>query len=158
MRGQNAGPSVRPKFAGRQKEQGVRIMTYRKTFAVCLSAAALILATGETFAASGTHAGVSAHRTIGPARHHHRGHGIGGFWYGDSYYDPTTGEPPLDVAQPAPRNAYASDTIPWDWAHRYPPIVTDPTAKPYVPECHGQTVSVPGNSGDDQTVNILRCY
>lgn len=132
-------------------------MTYRKTLVACLSAAALVLAANETFAAS-THA-AAGHRSISALRHHHRGHGIGAYWagYGDSTYDPSTGEPLADFAQPTPRDSYAAD-VPWDWAHRYPPVVTDPGFKPYVPDCHGQTVKVPGNDSEEQTVNILRCY
>jgi hypothetical protein len=136
-------------------------MTYRMhwAFVACLGAAALILAANESFAASGTHGGASVHRSIGPARHHHRGNQTGAYWpgIGDSYYDPSYGEPAVDFTQPTPRNSYASD-IPWDWAHRYPPVVTDPGFRPYVPDCHEQTVKVPGNGDEQHAVNILRCY
>jgi len=63
------------------------------------------------------------------------------------------------VTQPLPgdiRNTNAYD-IPWDWAHRYPPAVA-PSDRPYVPSCPAETVKVPGHDGNEQTVNITRCY
>jgi hypothetical protein len=77
--------------------------------------------------------------------------------YDDSFYGPSTGEPGL--TQPIPtdiRNSQAYE-IPWDWAHRYPPIVV-PTERPYVSSCSAETVNVPGREGKEQAVNILRCY
>src|SRR5271154_1540641 len=126
-------------------------MAYRKhwTLVASVSAVALILAASGTFAASGTHGGASIHRSINPLRHHHRGHQTGAFWSGigdDSFYGPSSGEPTADFGQPTPRDSYASD-VPWDWAHRYPPVVTDPGFRPYVPDCHAQSVKVPGNGG-----------
>jgi hypothetical protein len=54
-------------------------------------------------------------------------------------------------------NTQAYD-IPWDWAHRYPPVVA-PSRRPYVPSCPTQTVTVPGgHDSTEHTVNITRCY
>jgi hypothetical protein len=101
------------------------------------------------------------------ARHfrHHRFNNnnnnfIGGvFWPDSGFNGPPTGGPGLDLTQPIPndiRNTNAFD-IPWDWAHRYPPMVT-PSDKPYVTTCPTETVTVPNRSGGDQTINITRCY
>jgi hypothetical protein len=46
--------------------------------------------------------------------------------------------------------------VPWDWAHRFPPMVA-PSNRPYVPGCSSEPVTVPGSSGD-HTVNVIRCY
>ena len=156
LRAQNAGPSVRSRLP--VTREWVRTMTYRKLFVASLSAVALVLAANEAFAASAH--GASGHRSVGALRHHHRGSQIGTYWPGigdDSSYGPSSGEPPVDFAQPTPRDSYASD-VPWDWAHRYPPVVTTPGLHPYVPDCHAQTVKVPGGGGEDHAVNILRCY
>ena len=47
--------------------------------------------------------------------------------------------------------------VPWDWAHRYPPNVV-PSDRPYVSSCPTEIVKVPDNNGQEQTVNITRCY
>jgi hypothetical protein len=49
--------------------------------------------------------------------------------------------------------------IPWDAVHRFPPNVI-PSARPYVPDCTAQTVTVPKREGTAQTanINIMRCY
>src|SRR5215471_13724114 len=133
-----------------------------------VSAVALICAAGETFAGA-PQAGVTSRphshfRSHAPfARHlrHHRfnnNNDIGGvFWPDSGFYGPPTGGPGLDLTQPIPndiRNTNAFD-IPWDWPHRYPPIVT-PSDKPYVTTCPTETVTVPNRSGGDQTINITR--
>jgi hypothetical protein len=92
---------------------------------------------------------------------HHRGHRVGTFFPGTGgfFYDPSYGEVPLDLTQPASRDiryTYTYD-VPWDWAHRYPPNVT-PSDRAYVTECPEQTVTVRGKGGAEQTVNIMRCY
>jgi len=118
-----------------------------------ISAVALICAAGEAFAGA-PHAGVTSHshfRSHAPlARHfrHHRfnnnNNEIGGvFWPDSGFYGAPIGGPGLDLSQPIPndiRNTNAFD-IPWDWAHRYPPIVT-PSEKPYVTTCPTETVLV----------------
>jgi hypothetical protein len=149
----------------------VRAMTYRMyvAFIAFLSAITLMLAANETFAKSGaTHRGAFASaRSISPpsvARpfRHHRGHHAGAVWpaVGDFFYGPSNGEPLVDVTPPIPgdiRNTQAYD-IPWDWAHRYPPVVA-PSRRPYVPSCPTQTVTVPGgHDSTEHTVNITRCY
>jgi hypothetical protein len=132
-----------------------------------LGAAALLLAATEGFARSGTAprgAGVAAPHAHSPGarafRHHGRNRGYpwpaaGGFLYGA----PNGGEPAVDVPQSISgdfRYTYTYD-VPWDWAHRYPPAVT-PSDRPYVSNCHAETVTVPGRGGTEQAVNIMRCY
>ena len=147
-------------------------MTYKMYAAVIasVSAVALICVTSETFAGA-PHAGVTSRphshfRSHAPLARHFRhqrfnnNNDIGGvFWPDSGFYGPPTGGPGLDLAQPIPndiRNTNAFD-IPWDWAHRYPPIVT-PSDKPYVTTCPTETVTVPNRNGGDQTINIPRCY
>src|SRR5271169_3079534 len=148
-------------------------MAYRKYGALVasLGAVALMLAANETFARSGAAhgGGVASRHSIAHARlahafrHHRRNNNnnIGTVWpaFGDYSNGPSTGEPMGELGQPIPgdiRNSQAYD-IPWDWAHRYPPIVT-PSERPYVPSCPSETVTVPGHDGKDQTVSIMRCY
>jgi hypothetical protein len=142
------------------------------TVIASVSAVALICAAGETFAGA-PRAGVSSahpHSHFRPhvpfARHfrHHRFNNnnnfIGGvFWPDSGFNDTPTGGPGVDLPQPIPndiRNTNAFD-IPWDWAHRYPPMVT-PSNKPYVTTCPTETIKVPNRNGGDQTINITRCY
>ena len=149
-------------------------MAYGKYGALIASvgAAALVFAASGAFARSGAapNAVVAAKHSL--ARHHvllHRhfrrnnnnlnNNGFFAAWPDDYPNGPTPGAPPVDLTQPLPsdiRNSQAYD-IPWDWAHRYPPIVT-PGEKPYVPSCPSETVKVPGHNGNEQTVNIMRCY
>jgi len=140
-------------------------MTYRIDGAMIasLSAVALLLGASDTFAGSAPRGVLASTHSIShsPARsfrHHRRNHGAI-VWPGD-FFGPSNGEPLVDLTQPIPgdiRNTQASD-IPWDWAHRYPPIVT-PSERPYVPSCAAQTVTVPGGSSSgEHTVNITRCY
>jgi len=168
LRAPEARPSVRWRPA-QQPTNWVRNMAYRKSGAMIasLSAVALMLAASETSARSGSahRAGVAsrhstAHQSFAHALRHHRRNDQGTVWpaYGDYSFGPT-GEPTADFTQPLPgdiRNTQAYD-IPWDWAHRYPPMVT-PSARPYVPSCPSETVKVPGHNGEEQTVSIMRCY
>src|SRR3984885_1408938 len=132
---------------------------------VSLSVIALMLGAGEASARSGAaHAGFASthpHGLVGPSFRHHRRNHLGAFWpgTGDYFYGPSEGEPVLDAAQPGSGNIHYTYTydVPWDWAHRYPPAVA-PSDRPYVPSCPAETVTVPGRNGDDQTVNITRCY
>ncbi|GLR84691.1 hypothetical protein GCM10007857_14010 [Bradyrhizobium iriomotense] len=139
-----------------------------------LSAAALLLATSNSFARSGgvaAHGVVRAPATVHPpvapsARFHRRNSfafwpGGGGFYYGPSgsdFYAADMAQPLSNMAQPLSndvRYTYTYD-VPWDWAHRFPPNVV-PSDRPYVPSCPTETVTVPGRGGE-QTVNIMRCY
>lgn len=150
-------------------------MAYGKYGALIASvgAAALVFAASGASARSGAagHGVVAAKHSL--ARHHallHRhflrnnnnnnnNNGFFAAWPDDYPNGPTPGEPPVDLSQPVPndiRNSQAYD-IPWDWAHRYPPFIT-PGEKPYVPSCPSETVKVPGHNGNEQTVNIMRCY
>jgi hypothetical protein len=147
-------------------------MTSRKIAALTasLSAAALMLTANEAFAgtaavsrggAAPTHS--FSRPSIGqPFRHHHHRGNLGGvFWPGDDFGYGSNGEPVGDIAPPASSGAdvhytYTQD-VPWDWAHRYPPAVA-PSDRPYVPSCGAEAVKVPGRYGEEQTINITRCY
>ncbi|TMJ51831.1 MAG: hypothetical protein E6G85_13695 [Alphaproteobacteria bacterium] len=143
-------------------------MTHRMygTFIASLSAAALMLAANETFARSGgavhgafasTHA--ISHRPLARSLRHHGRNNLGTFWPGveDYSYGPSSGEPLADGTQPASGDVRYTYDVPWDWAHRYPPIVT-PSDRPYVSSCPSEAVTVPRRNGQEQTVNIIRCY
>jgi len=149
-----------------------KCMAYGKYGAMIasLSVVALMLAASEASARSGAApraSVVSRHSIAHPAlahslRHHRRNdrNDVGTVWpaYGDYSFGPT-GEPMADFTQPLSgdiRNSQAYD-IPWDWAHRYPPLVT-PSERPYVPSCPSEIVKVPGHNGEEQTVSIMRCY
>lgn len=141
---------------------GVCVMKARMVGILIASVGAIVLtlATSDTFAASkgahGSH-GMAAHS---PRHHHHRQQNQDGLvWDNGGYFYGPTGEaiggvPPLtgDV-----RNSNASDDIPWDWAHRYPPAVV-PGERPYVSSCGSETVTVPDGRGGTGQVNITRCY
>lgn len=144
-------------------------MTHRMYGALIasLSAVTLMLAANGALAASGgaPHgAVVSAHpvshpRAV-PAFRHHRGFNGGFFWPGDFDYGPSYGEPLGEIPPLPPSNdvhyTYTYD-VPWDWAHRFPPMVA-PSDHPYVPSCPAESVKVPGHNGEEQTVNVIRCY
>jgi hypothetical protein len=146
----------------------VRAMINRMNGALIASlGVAFILAPNESFARSGGGArgAFASARPIsrpvaGHGFRHHRGNGnvvwpgVGGDFYGSD------GTPVSEV--PAPPNS--SDVhytytyeVPWDWAHRYPPAVA-PSDRPYVPGCSAETVTVPGRGGQEQAVNVTRCY
>jgi hypothetical protein len=154
-------------------------MTYRKygAFIAPLSGLALILASNATLAASSAARGsvqaFAAHPmfrpSIGRSFRHHRGLNVGAFWPGEgdwidssSYGQPGYGQPGVDAAPPPTSGdvhyTYTYD-VPWDQIHRFPPNVT-PSARPYVPDCTAQTVTVPKREGTEQTanINIIRCY
>ncbi|MGY0573384.1 hypothetical protein ACTGJ9_021750 [Bradyrhizobium sp. RDM12] len=137
-----------------------------------LSAAALLLASSDSFARPGgaaPHGMVSAaapsaaiRPPIAPgARFRGRNNsfvywpGGGGFFNDGASYS----EPFADAGQPVSsdvRYTYTYD-VPWDWAHRFPPNVV-PSDRPYVPSCPTESVTVPGRGGGEHTVNIMRCY
>jgi hypothetical protein len=145
-------------------------MTFRMHRALIapLSVAALVLAANPSFGGSRVPHGASfasAHPAFHPfaarSLRHHRRSNVGAFWPGDPFYEPN-GEPNVDVTPPPASGdvhyTYTYD-VPWDAVHRFPPNVT-PSARPYVQECTGHTVTVPRREGSDQTanVNIMRCY
>jgi hypothetical protein len=136
-----------------------------------LSAAALLLATGDSFARPGggaphgvttAAAPMAARAPIGPgARFRGRNTpwvywpGGGGFYYGGG----NDNQPFVDIGQPVSndvRYTYTYD-VPWDWTHRFPPNVV-PSDRPYVPSCPTEQVTVPGRGGGEHTVNVMRCY
>ena len=139
-------------------------MTYRMygAFIASLSAVALMLAPNEAFARGGFTSTHSISRpSIAHSFRHHRRNNAGALWpaVGDFYYGPSNGEPMVDFTQPIPgdiRDTQAYD-VPWDWAHRFPPIVA-PSERPYVPSCPTETVTVPGHNGTEQTVSVMRCF
>ena len=69
----------------------------------------------------------------------------------------------VDVYRPDDIRFTCTYDIPWDWVHRCPPsFFAGPPVPPAPtvalrPGCAGQTVTVPGADGKDQTVNMLRC-
>ena len=148
-------------------------MTYRMygAFIASVSAVALMLAADEAFADSRGAPGAgfrSAHAMARPSvghsfRHNRRFFGgfNGAFWPGDLSYGPSNGEPVGGYAQPITGDIHYSTTctydIPWDWAHRCPPMVA-PSDRAYAPSCPAETVTVRGRDGEEQTVNITRCY
>jgi hypothetical protein len=135
-----------------------------------VGAAALLFAANDASARSGgaARAGVVsapsvARGHVGPSFRPHRRGFVGGFWPGTAgYFDaPATGEGIAAIPQSQSvsgdfRNTYTYD-VPWDWAHRYPPMV-EPSDRPYVSSCPSESVTVPGRGGGEQTVNIMRCY
>lgn len=144
-------------------------------FLASLGAVALLLPANETFARSGAApraAVASTHSisrpSVAQSFRHHRRNRAGILWpaFGDGYYGPngefygpSSGGPLADVTQPASSEiqyTYKYD-VPWDWAHRYPPMVI-PSDRPYVPSCPAETVTVPGHDGGERTVSIMRCY
>jgi len=64
----------------------------------------------------------------------------------------------VDVYRPGFTCTY---DIPWDWAHRCPPIpaAPEPPLAPAAraPSCVPQSVTVPGSDGKDQTITMVRC-
>jgi hypothetical protein len=152
-----------------QSNELVRAMKYRVFGAMIasVSAATLLLASNATFARSGIaphgmlaaspHAG--AHPLLRPP-HRFRGRNPFVYWPGGGgfYYEPSSGEPYANPAQPQSSDVSYTNIydVPWDWAHRLPPNVA-PSDRPFVPSCPSETVTVPGRSGET-TVNIMRCY
>jgi hypothetical protein len=123
-----------------------------------VGAIVLTLASSESFAASkGAH--LSHRMAAHGGRHHHRLPGAF-VWGDDGYFYGPTGEAVVGGVQPLTgdvRNSNASDDIPWDWAHRYPPIL-GPTGRPYVSSCGAETVTVPDGRGGTGQVNVIRCF
>jgi hypothetical protein len=86
---------------------------------------------------------------------------VGGFFGAPFNRQPNVN---LDVRQTITDGIYTCTyDIPWDWVHRCPPSffasppVPPPPPVAFRPGCSGQTVTVPGTDGKDQTVNMLRC-
>ncbi|SHN68114.1 hypothetical protein [Bradyrhizobium erythrophlei] len=130
------------------------------TLLASVGAIVLTVTANESFAASrggGASAHSTSHRSAAHRFHHHRSQD-GFVWGDDGYFYGPTADTPLDGAPLTGevRNSNASD-IPWDWAHRYPPVVT-PSGRPYVSSCGAETVTVPDGRGGTGQVNITRCY
>jgi len=129
-----------------------------------LSAVTLMLAPSGTFAASSgaglrgsTQAGADRPlaRRFGHPRHKSKFLLPGGIFYEPSdFYEPSAAvvSPPSNDV----RYTYIYD-VPWDWVHRFPPNVV-PSDRPYVQSCPSEAVTVPDSDGEEQTVNIMRCY
>jgi hypothetical protein len=77
------------------------------------------------------------------------------YGFGMDAYAPTY--PPIFYE---PRYTCTYD-IPWDWAHRCPPVAApaEPPLAPAAraPSCVPQNVTVPGSDGKDQTITMVRC-
>ncbi|WBL75833.1 hypothetical protein I3J27_22665 [Bradyrhizobium xenonodulans] len=136
-----------------------------------LSAAALLLASSDSFARPGGSAahgvaaapsGAVAHPPMAPGARFRGRHAPWVYWPGGggfSYDNAGYGQPFADAGQPVStdiRYTYTYD-VPWDWTHRFPPNVV-PSDRPYVPSCPTEQVTVPGRGGAEHTVNIMRCY
>jgi hypothetical protein len=145
-------------------------MTYRVTGALIasLSAVTLLLSANQTFARSGgaphgllaAPAPATARAPIASAPRFRNARNPFVYWPGGGgfFYDGLSGaESYAGVAQPLSNDVPYTYDVPWDWAHRYPPNVV-PSDKPYVSSCPSETVTVPGRGGQEQTVNIMRCY
>jgi hypothetical protein len=120
-------------------------------------------AANETFAASKgmSHGGFASshHRLAGHFFRHHRGPEAAIAWPGDDgFFSGPMGAPLFDGAPPtAGAQRTNTNDIPWDWAHRNPPLVA-PSDRPYVASCTAETVTVPDGRGGNGQVNIMRCY
>jgi hypothetical protein len=160
---------VRPKYRLVTNEL-VRTMKSRmyRTLIAALGAAALIIVANESFAASRamsrggfTSSHLTSQRLGAHMFRHRRGPEAAFVWpgYDDSFYGPygAYAAPIVDGAPPVPGEVQYTNGIPWDWAHRYPPIVM-PSERPYVSSCPAETVTVPDGRGGEGQVNILRCY
>jgi hypothetical protein len=150
-------------------------MTRKIYGALAASLGVLALAIVPNAATAGSGAGPRAafaaprHGFAGSFRHFHRNNGafnngVFSYWpgyddYGYGGYGPSSSEPLGAVAPPASNDVRYTTTydVPWDWAHRFPPMVT-PSDHPYVPGCHDEPVTVPGRSGAERIVNVTRCY
>ena len=127
-----------------------------------LGAFTLSLAADEAFAGSQGKFRASfastSHRPL--AHRHHRHRSQDAFvWPGsdDGFYGPNGQDAPL-TSGPAGGVQYSTpDIIPWDWAHRLPPLVAR-SDKPYVTTCPTETVTVPDGRGGQGQVNVTRCY
>jgi hypothetical protein len=102
-----------------------------------------------------------SHRPAAQSFRHHRRNNLGTYWpaVGDFYDGPSSVEPMVDATPPMSGDIQYSNTyaFPWDWAHRFPPIVA-PSERPYVSSCTTETVTVSGRAGKEQTVNVTRCF
>ncbi len=88
---------------------------------------------------------------------------------GGSFFGPWGGGPNVDITQTIPGNIHYTYTYEplWDAAHRYQPVVSpsetvvippEVIARPFVPGCPAQSVTVPSGDGKEQTISIVRCF
>ncbi len=142
-------------------------MTRNMYGALAASLGVLALAFDPNPAAAGSAVGARAafaapHPPVAGAFRHFRRHaGAFTYWpgYDDYGYEPPYGEPSGGVVPPGSNDVHYTYTydVPWDWAHRYPPMVS-PSDHPYVPGCHAESVTVPGRDGAEHIINVTRCY
>ena len=132
--------------------------------AASVSAVVLMLAATDAVArdgAIGTGARAAAFRPF--VGHRQAFRNFGSLWspYSDYGYAPSSfGEPVQGIPpQPMSTDIHYTQTydVPWDWAHRLPPVVT-PSDRPYVSSCPVETVTFHGRDGSDKSVNVMRCY
>ena len=167
------------RFSGScSNQQLVRAMTCKMYGAFAASVGVLALALSANAAAAGSgaapRAAFAAPHPAHPGfarsfRHfHRRGGSFGAFTFWPGYDDfgngfgygsGSDGAPLVGGIPPGSNDVRYTTTydVPWDWAHRFPPMVT-PSDHPYVPGCHGEEVTVPGRDGAQRVVNVTRCY
>jgi hypothetical protein len=129
-----------------------------------MSAVALLSTANAAFAAAkssshGASTHHAAHRAAARFFHHHRKTQAAVVWGDEGFFYGPTGGAVLDVTPSVAGAGTYTNTndIPWDWAHRYPPLVA-PSQRPYVATCGAETVTVPDGHGGSGQVNVIRCY
>lgn len=143
-------------------------MTYKTCAAyVAIVSAAVIVVTSEGAARSGAgpHGWLGAkafsHGFVARSIFHHRRGNLGDVWPAGGYFDGPNDQAgaPVPAALPVPGNMHITtvNEVPWDWVHRYPPLVA-PSDRPYVASCTTETTTFPGHDSEVQTVNVTRCY
>jgi hypothetical protein len=163
MRWRGQKPRLSVHWTAAETYELVCPMAYKMYAAFIASlSVALTIASNETFARSASRGGFTSthsisHPSVAHSLRHRRRNNVGTLWpaVGDFFYGPSNGEPGVDFTQPT--SGDIPYDVPWDWAHRYPPVVI-PSERPYVPSCPTETVTVPGLDGKEQTVSIMRCY
>jgi hypothetical protein len=134
-------------------------------FIAAVGAVALVLVPIETLARSAGAAGrfASTHSMsrppIFPSFRHGRRNNAAVFWPAadGAYYEPSNGEPAVDISPLLINDVRYTYDVPWDWVHRYPPAVL-PSVRPYVSSCSTENVTVTGRDGGEKTINVMRCY
>jgi len=163
LRAPKALPSVRPGSGGLLTDGLVCVMS--RMFGVLiasLGAFTLSLAANEASAGSQGrfHASFAStsHRPLAHRPHHHHRSQDALVWPGfdDGFHGAGAQDAPL-ASGPAGGAYPTPEIIPWDWAHRFPPMVAR-SDKPYVMTCPTETVTVPDGRGGQGQVNVTRCY
>lgn len=142
---------------------------------IVLFSVVLTLASSKSFGRSSAENGgrsalarSGSHRSFARSLNHHHGPNRGAFWPGGGsfVYEPSNGEPKIDVTRPISGDVHYTCTydIPWDWVHRCPTFIkpsepiSAPVVIPHVPGCPTQTAKVLMGDGKEETISIVRCY